>query len=225
MSLWAAIAVGALTGLASAPHCAAMCGPVAAFACRGGERSAPLRYQLGRMLSYSALGAGAGSLGVAVSSQLSSAVAGAVFSFTLALGLGLAAYRLWHAGSPAPAALVRLGRSSRKRSWWRRLPTDPGALGLLTALLPCGALMAAGLLAAGSGSVAGGVAIMLAFSLTSSVGLLGAAYAARALIRRPGASRVLALVLALGAIVLVVRPLRALSRGSSVCHGVSCVGP
>ena len=219
MALWAAIVTGTLAGVASAPHCAGMCGPVAAFACRGGERAAPLRYQLGRMVGYAVLGVLAGALGVVVPDRLSTPIAGAVLSWSLAAGLGLSAYRLWRTGSPAPAPLVKLGRPrGAGRPWLRRLPTDPAALGVMTALLPCGSLVAAALLAAGSGSAALGAVTMLSFSLTTALGLLGVAYAARFLGRRPGAARGLALLLALGAVVLVIRPIRALGNGSAECH-------
>ncbi|MFW6051691.1 MAG: sulfite exporter TauE/SafE family protein, partial [Myxococcota bacterium] len=98
------LAAGAAAGLASVPHCAAMCGPLAAYACaRGGGRGAPAWYQLGRTASYGALGALAGGLGHAVTGGLSHAAVGWVLSWAMAAALGLAAWRLWSGGQPAPA--------------------------------------------------------------------------------------------------------------------------
>src|SRR5688572_24576111 len=58
------IVLGALTGLASSLHCAAMCGPLAASICsRRSARTSLLRYQLGRLVGYGAAGALAGGLG------------------------------------------------------------------------------------------------------------------------------------------------------------------
>ena len=62
--MWTAVIAGAAAGLASVPHCTAMCGPLAAYACSGHPgASGQGRYQLGRFISYSALGAVAGRLG------------------------------------------------------------------------------------------------------------------------------------------------------------------
>ena len=37
--MWTAVIAGAAAGLASVPHCTAMCGPLAAYACSGAARS------------------------------------------------------------------------------------------------------------------------------------------------------------------------------------------
>ena len=50
--MWTAVIAGAAAGLASVPHCTAMCGPLAAYACSGRPgASGQGRYQLGRFLS------------------------------------------------------------------------------------------------------------------------------------------------------------------------------
>ena len=62
--MWTAVIAGAAAGLASVPHCTAMCGPLAAYACSGRPgASGQGRYQLGRFISYSALGGVAGAIG------------------------------------------------------------------------------------------------------------------------------------------------------------------
>jgi hypothetical protein len=62
---------------------------------------------------------------------------------------------------------------------------------------------------------------MLAFSIVSGVGLAGAAWLFERFSRRPrpATSRVLAVVLALGAILFVIRPVHALRHdGEPGCH-------
>ncbi len=69
--MWTAVIAGAAAGLASVPHCTAMCGPLAAYACSGRPgASGQSRYQLGRFISYSVLGAIAGTLGGATAVSL-----------------------------------------------------------------------------------------------------------------------------------------------------------
>lgn len=227
-----AIAAGALAGLAGIPHCAGMCGPLAVFSCsRGSARQAPLellRYQAGRSSSYALLGALSGGLGSALAQVVSGGWASAALSWVLALALALAALRLWRSAVPvAPATEprpVELGRSARPPSLVARLvalaPRDPLLLGFVSALLPCGMLASALLVAAATGSAATGALTMLAFSLASGLALAGAVLlAGRArLAGHRGVARALAVVLALGAIALVVRPIPALLERPAVCH-------
>ena len=94
-------------------------------------------------------------------------------------------------------------------------------VGLGTALLPCGALAAAVLIAASMGSTMLGSLSMLAFAVVSGVGLVAATWVFERFARRPkpGTARVLAAVLALGAILFVIRPVHALRTGdASSCH-------
>lgn len=214
--MWfAVVTAGAAAGVASIPHCAVMCGPLAAFACARGGRAglAPVVYQLGRTLSYATVGALAGWLGHAVTGGLSHAAVAWVLSWAMAAALGIAAWRLWSQGRPARAPLLRLGRGRPGPSLFDRaarfLPKSPLAIGALTALLPCGALAAAVVVAAGTTSPAWGAASMVAFATTSGIGLLGVGYVARRLrlASRPVLTRSLAVGLALGAILLALRPL------------------
>lgn len=223
--MWTAVIAGAAAGLASVPHCTAMCGPLAAYACSGRPgASGQSRYQLGRFVSYSVLGAIAGTIGGATAVSLPQAWGSALLSWSLALGLGLAALRLWRQPSqplvtlrtkqdePAPSAISKaLGGLGR----------HPFFVGLGTALLPCGALAAAVLIAASTGSTLLGSLSMLAFALVSGVGLVGATWIFERFARRPrpATSRVLAVVLALGSVLFVIRPVHALRTGdTSSCH-------
>lgn len=223
--MWTAVIAGAAAGLASVPHCAAMCGPLAAYACSGRPgASGHARYQVGRFLSYSVLGGIAGTVGGATAISLPSAWGSAFLSWSLALGLGLAALRLWRRPSQ-PLVTLRTQKDAQAESVASRTLEALGRhaflVGLGTALLPCGALAAAVLIAASTGSTAFGALSMLSFAVVSSIGLIGATLAFERLARRPGptTSRLLAVVLALGSILFVIRPVHALRHGDTEsCH-------
>src|SRR5690606_31700083 len=160
---WAA---GAAAGFLSVPHCVGMCGPLWAFS-RGSTASLPLvRYQLGRTLSYVALGALSGGLAAGLAQSLLGGWAGADLAWLFAAMLVLAALRLWRSPETSTketqAPLLRLTKPSRGVAWlaettaWlrRHLPRGPLTLGFLSACLPCGALHLAVALAATSGGTA-----------------------------------------------------------------------
>lgn len=223
--MWTAVIAGAAAGLASVPHCTAMCGPLAAYACSGQPgASGQSRYQFGRFISYSALGAVAGSIGSVTTLSLPHAWGSALLSWSLALGLGLAAVRLWRRPNQ-PLVTLRPKGDDTKPSTTSRvlggLGRHPFFVGLGTALLPCGALAAAVLIAASTASAALGSLSMLAFAVMSGVGLVAATWLFERFARRPrpGTARVLAAVLALGSILFVIRPVHALRTGdTSSCH-------
>jgi len=223
--MWTAVIAGAAAGLASVPHCTAMCGPLAAYACSGKPgASGQARYQLGRFASYSVLGAIAGAVGGATAVSLPGAWGGALLSWSLAIGLGLAAFRLWRKPHQ-PLITLRTKETPTSESRGSRalqaLGRHPFFVGLGTALLPCGALAAAVLIAASTASPILGSLSMLAFSVVSGGGLIGAAWLFERFSRRPrpATSRFLAAVLALGAILFVIRPVHALRHeGEPGCH-------
>jgi sulfite exporter TauE/SafE len=151
-------------------HCAAMCGGlVAAYTGARAGAAAHAAYNLGRLAADAALGAMAGALGGAFAwtaalagigqgaALLSGALLVAWGAHALLAALGRA--RPLH----APAAMTRAFGAAlvRLRSFpaWARA----GALGLLSALLPCGWLWAFAATAAGSGSAASGAAVMAVF--------------------------------------------------------------
>lgn len=223
--MWTAVVAGAAAGLASIPHCTAMCGPLAAYACSGRPgASGQSRYQLGRFISYSVLGAIAGTIGGATAVSLPHAWGSALLSWSLALGLGLAAVRLWRRPHQ-PLVTLRSKGDEPKPMFVSRvlggLGRYPLFVGLGTALLPCGALAAAVLIAASTGSAALGSLSMLVFAMVSGVGLVAATWAFERFARRPkpGTARILATVLALGSILFAIRPVHALRTGdTSSCH-------
>lgn len=228
--LIAAAIAGAAAGLASMPHCAAMCGPLAGFACTrssfAGRVQGPLFYQLGRSVGYALLGALVGAFGGAAAASLSGPWATAVLSWTFAAALLVVGTKLFRRTMPARPPVMKIGRGRPEPSVVSRLvarmPQHPALFGLLTGLLPCGALAAALLLAAGTASPWAGALLMLVFSATSGLALLGVGLLAQKAGRsmNPWVLRVTAVVLLVGAVVLIVRPLAGL-RGepASCCHG------
>ena len=171
------LAITALVmGLAGGPHCIAMCGA----ACAGlgqaaGERrtQALWSFQLGRLLGYSALGglAAATVQGLGWLTTQSAALRPVwtmlhVAAFLLGvlllvqarqpLWLDTAASRLW---AKVRAFNERWGMAA------------PAVVGVLWALMPCGLLYSALMVAALSNDVLSGAAVMALFALGSSVSL------------------------------------------------------
>lgn len=221
LALGAGAAAGAAAGALSIPHCVAMCGPLAAFA-GGSGASFPwrlARYQVGRLGAYTLLGVVAGSSGSALAAFATPRWAAVVLAVLFAAAMVLAAARLLRReGTPG---LVSLGRKKRGTPWiarlLARLPKEPAFVGGLTALLPCGALYSAALIAAGTGAWSSGGLAMSAFAVTSGVGLASSAFfGQRARVSARG-RRLLAAVLLLGALVVVLRPLLAEDEAPA-CH-------
>ena len=223
------LVLGAVTGLASSAHCAAMCGPLAASACaQQNARGSLLRYQAGRTAGYALAGAIAGGFGRALSVSSISPALMYVVPVVTALSLLLLARRVLGEQS----TLVRLERKrARKRrtffAWLARYaPADPGSLGALTALLPCAALGAALLLAATTQARASGAALTAGFAATTAIGVLGGAAALARLARLGGrhTPRLLATVLACAALYVGLTPLYRELRAPSphAAHAPSC---
>jgi sulfite exporter TauE/SafE len=147
----------ALAGLAASPHCALMCGPLAALGARGANRPRALALtQAGRALGYAALGGLAGTGGQSLLHLLPATADGHSIQVTAALAsLLVGAWLLLRA--PARTACCAPPMAAR------RLP--PLLRGLLWSLLPCALLYAVLLLAALSGGAASGALLAGAFAL------------------------------------------------------------
>ena len=228
--MWFAITSGAALGLINILHCAGMCGPLATFACR--KRSpgdGALRYQVGRSLSYSLLGALAGSLGSILVHWLSTNAVSTLLSWLLATALAWTAISLWLGKRPRlihlrnPAKSSRLGKAdSILQRFFRTLLDSPAHLGFFSAALPCAALASALIAAASSGSALKGALTMLVFSLVSGIALTLAVSASGMFskLKHGLGPRMLAVVLLAGALVLVVRPLQ-LDNHSAFCYSTA----
>ncbi len=180
------VALGAgalLLGLASTPHCVAMCAAACGGVARacGGEhpQRAMAALQLGRLLGYSLAGALAAASVSTLGQWASQAPAwrplwSLVHLGALVLGLWLA----WRGHPPgwmqaAGQALSRWARhgadapgAKPSRGLWRA-----GQLGLGWVLLPCGMLHAALLAAAMAPSAGQGAWVMACFAVGSGVGV------------------------------------------------------
>jgi len=174
IELAAAVLVASLLG---SLHCAGMCGAFVALAV-GLDHDAPsktrlqLCYHLGRLATYSALGAAAGLLGHAVNLTAEAAgltnaaaiLAGATMvlagAATLARIQGLKLPRI-----PAPKPIQRLFKSGTKLAMSLSPTRRALAIGLLTTLLPCGWLYAFAIVAAGTANPLTGALVMAAFWL------------------------------------------------------------
>lgn len=165
-----------LMGVAGGPHCIAMCGA----ACAGiGQVAAPRgtqaisMFQVGRIVGYSALGALAAATmqGLGWLTIQSAALRPAwtmVHIAAVLMGLMLLIY------ARQPVWL----ETGARRVWGRvRAATQsmglvaPLGLGVAWALLPCGLLYSALLVASLAGSVAGGAMVMALFALGSGISL------------------------------------------------------
>lgn len=183
-----------VASLLGSVHCAAMCGSfVAAVGGREARRSAPahVAYNAGRLVAYVTLGAVAGTVGRAVDLAGSAAEIGQLGA--LASG---ALMILWGASAMlatqgvrwfrvrAPAFLV-----TRGAAWVAGLrglpPSARGlALGLSSALLPCGWLYAFVVSAAATGNAWEGAAVLLAFWSGTVPMLLGVGVALERVLSR-----------------------------------------
>jgi sulfite exporter TauE/SafE len=163
-------------GLVGGPHCVAMCGA----ACAGIGRAAGSRstqalwvFQFSRMLGYALFGAlAAGSVqGLAWLGTNTTAIRPVWTSFHVA-ALLLGAVLVWRARQPA--WIETLGQNI----WRKARPVltamgqrAPMVLGVAWALMPCGLLYSALLVASLSANALEGAAIMALFSLGTSVSL------------------------------------------------------
>jgi sulfite exporter TauE/SafE len=171
------LAVTALfMGLVGGPHCVAMCGAACAGISRAaGERStrALWSFQLSRMVGYSLFGAfAAGSVqGLALLGTHTIAIRPLWTMFHAAaflLGLAL----IWRARQPA--WIDDLGQSlwRRARPMLSKLGSRaPIVLGVAWALMPCGLLYSALLVASLTANVFEGAAVMALFSFGTSISL------------------------------------------------------
>lgn len=163
-------------GLAGGPHCIAMCGA----ACAGIGQASPTRkttalslFQLGRLIGYSALGAlAAASLQGLGWLTVQSAALRPVWSLFHVAAMVLGLVLVWQARQP-------VWLEGAARALWLKVRTvvqqggqgTPLALGLAWALLPCGLLYSALMVAALAPGVLAGAGVMALFALGSGVSL------------------------------------------------------
>ena len=160
-------------------HCAGMCGPLVAFAVGATEKQSAfkrltlqLAYHGGRLVTYALIGAVCGLLGAAVDlggslvglNRLAAVLAGLMM---IAVGLvAVAKYSGWKVARFAlPDSLNRAIAVGQRAALGLKPLSRATTIGLLTAFLPCGWLYAFAIVAAGTGSLLMGAAVMVAFWL------------------------------------------------------------
>ncbi|MDZ7961245.1 MAG: sulfite exporter TauE/SafE family protein [Aulosira sp. DedQUE10] len=186
--------------LGSFGHCFGMCGPLAiAFSLSQQQENSHWRQQLkfhtllnlGRMFSYTLVGAGIGALGSVLLEGGQLAGVGSELRRWIAIITGL--MLIWFGlGQIKPDLLPRIPvlhplsqgslhnnlskgmvRLSLQTKWW-----TPALLGMTWGLMPCGFLYAAQIKAAETGNLWMGAATMLAFGLGTLPTMLGAGVSA-----------------------------------------------
>lgn len=220
-SLFLAAFSGASLALVSSTHCAVMCGPVVmASSARHGGGGA--RYFTGRLVTYSLLGALAGSSARALTSLGPTKWIEAGLSWLLALTLLASAIRYLMPTRPsAPIKLHKKGRVSLVSRLLAACAQDPLLLGAVTAILPCGVLFTALMAAAALGSPLEGAIAMASFATLTGLALAGLSGLGRKLSLGTLGRRTLAVGLLAGAAMMVWRPIPMLrtTTGIPACHG------
>jgi sulfite exporter TauE/SafE len=163
-----------LMGLVGGPHCVAMCGAACAGISQAAgphKNSALWIFQLGRVIGYAALGAlAAASLQGLGWLTVQSAALRPVWSLFHVAALILGLMLLLQARQPVWLENTARRVWSRTRSFAANQGRGaPLVLGVLWALLPCGLLYSALLVAALAGNAAGGARVMALFAVGTSV--------------------------------------------------------
>ncbi len=163
-----------LMGLVGGPHCVAMCGPACAGIAQaaGPQRNSALwLFQLGRIAGYAVLGAlAAASLQGLGWLTVQSAALRPVWSLFHVAALVLGLMLLLQARQPVWLEDTARRVWARTRSFAaQRGRSAPVVIGMLWALLPCGLLYSALMVAALAGGPAGGAMVMALFAVGTSV--------------------------------------------------------
>lgn len=161
-----------LVGLLTSTHCIGMCGGIllaqttdarGVTGCSKRGLIASAAYNGGRVVSYTAVGALCGALGAVITytPNIKSMVFTVAGALVLLIGLRMAGILpgLRSTETELPGACNLNARTRR------RFASRPLIIGLLTGVMPCGALSAMWLCAMSSGSAARGALVMLVFSL------------------------------------------------------------
>ncbi len=165
LSYWAVLVVGLLTGF----HCVGMCGGfVLSYTARGAQQGIGTywlhaQYALGKLLSYTLLGAGFGLLGAIVSFTPTIRGIAAILAGIFLILYGFNMLHVFSAvriGFTMPRFLSRFVREETHRTH------QPFVIGLLNGLMiACGPLQAMYVMAAGTGDALEGARLLFIFGL------------------------------------------------------------
>jgi sulfite exporter TauE/SafE len=207
-------------GLITSVHCLAMCGGLNLSQCipggqkaKSGNRAQALRpsflYNLGRVLSYTAVGGVVGAVGSAITftGAMRGAVQLAAGVFMVIMGLNMIGVFPW-----LRKLTPRLPRVfSAKIDAQKSNSKSPLIVGLLNGLMPCGPLQAMQLYALSTGSPLSGALSMLLFSL-GTVPLMFGLGALSSVLTKKFTRK----VMTVGAVLVVVLGLSMFSSGWSL---------
>ena len=164
-----------VTGLLTSVHCVAMCGGINLSQSVGTGESGknrmrnPLLYNLGRVISYTVIGAIVGGIGsvLFLRETLKAILLSLAALGMLLMGLSMLGWLPWWLTPRMPRFLSgRLGKAG--------VGKGPLVVGLLNGLMPCGPLQAMQLYALATGSALTGALSMFLFSLGTVPLMLGA---------------------------------------------------
>lgn len=152
-----------LIGVLTSVHCIAMCGGINISQCAGkNEVYMPsLKYNFGRIVSYTIIGAVAGTLGsvISFSGTAKAVVMGFAGIFMIIMGLNMTEMfpflRKFN---------LRMPRFIAEKVYEKKKTSTPFYVGLLNGLMPCGPLQAMQLYALSTGSAVQGAISMFLFS-------------------------------------------------------------
>lgn len=191
-----------LLGLAGAGHCLGMCGGISAALNLGEQRTLPvtLSYHLGRISSYTLLGA---ALGFAAGSidMFSWNMALRYLAGALLIAMGLSIGNWWQGISVLERAGAYLWKPVQKlsrrwlpvRHWYQSF-----GLGLCWGMMPCGLIYSSLAFAATAQDAVTSAAIMLCFGIGTLPAMLTVSFGAQRLqgiLRNAGFKRVIAVLL------------------------------
>lgn len=177
-----------MLGILGTGHCIGMCGPlIFAFPARTGKFSPHVFYHLGRTLTYVAMGAMMGAIGVALAKiasatgsdpqawiariQIGLRLLAALFLLIFGLSrLGVLAEPGWLAAA-SPNKIPGF-KSVLKSAALQTGRAEMFILGLMLGLLPCGLSYGAFARAIPTGSIVNGALLVLAFAIGTVPGLL-----------------------------------------------------
>lgn len=191
MTPWAVLAAAATMGLLGSLHCSAMCGPLAAAGTSGSSRARDIAgYLGGRFVAYATVGAVLGQLGQHALCRLPMHTAETLAVVLTAVPVGLHGLRLlWRRGPREALIPLRKRRENGLLQVLAGLMPRRGlALGLATALLPCGLLWSAWALAAATARPELGALAMATLAVCSVPGLVVPIVGADFLRRRLGSA-------------------------------------
>ena len=215
-------------GLASSLHCAQMCGPIVLSYSLASGRSlhAHALYNLGRITTYTLLGAAAGAIGSVF--RLAGRLVGIEQWVALIAGILMILAGVITYGLLSNQKLVQIGEKFSVASLFARRigrlissknPLSKLALGLAMGFLPCGLVYAALLRAVAAEGPLDGAAAMLAFGSGTFFALFGLGAFSSLIGARLGrwSNQIAAVSIILMGIVLIWHGVRPVTIGPS-CH-------